>query len=488
MTRAVVLGGGFAGSLAGAVLARHADDVIVIEDDHYPSGPRARRGLPQSQHSHVLVAGGARALQELLPGTLEELFARGAHHRRLPGDALILAVAGWFRRLDTGAYLISCSRGLLDQVVRQRALGAVPTWTGTRALGLVGDASRVTGVAVSREGAAPETIEADLVVDATGRRSKAPRWLAELGGAEIEETTVSSGLAYSTRVYQAPAELAGEIPAIMLHPRQVAGRPGQGATLFPIEDGRWIVTLTGTRGGEPPADERGFADFARSLRDPIVADLMAAATPLGGIRPYRDTSNRRRYFERARLPVGFVAIGDAVVAVNPVHSHGMSVAALSTLRLDRELTRRGLDPAASAELQAAMTAEAESSWRMALAQDAGPAGRMAVAEDAGPGGRMAVAEEAEPAGRREATAFEREILARRTRALLSSPELAAEFFRAQTLMPARAEKDGSAVARALRGEPDPLLTTREAVMQYPALHAWWDALNHVPGGREPSLR
>ncbi|MFI7150418.1 NAD(P)/FAD-dependent oxidoreductase [Nonomuraea sp. NPDC050022] len=488
MTRAVVLGGGFAGSLAGAVLARHADDVIVIENDHYPSVPRARRGLPQSQHSHVLVAGGARALQELLPGTLEELFARGAHHRRLPGDALILAAVGWFRRLDTGAYLISCSRGLLDQVVRKRALGAVSTWTGTRALaavstwtgtralGLVGDARRVTGVSVSREGAAPETIEADLVVDATGRRSKAPRWLAELGGAEIEETTVSTGLAYSTRVYQAPAELTGEMPAIMLHPRPVAGRPGQGATLFPIEDGRWIVTLTGTRGGEPPADERGFADFARSLRDPIVADLMAAATPLGGIRPYRDTSNRRRYFERARLPAGFVAIGDAVVAVNPVHSHGMSVAALSTLRLDRELTRRGFDPAASAELQAAMMAEAESSWRMALAQDAGLAGRVAVAEGAG------------PAGRREATAFEREILARRTRALLSSPELAADFFRTQTLMPVRAEKDGSAVARALTGEPDPLLTTREAVMQYPALHAWWDALNRVRGGREPSLR
>ncbi|MEU7746678.1 FAD-dependent monooxygenase [Nonomuraea sp. NPDC049158] len=476
MTRAVVLGGGFAGTLAGAVLARHVDDVIVIENDHYPADPRARRGLPQSQHSHVLVAGGARALQELLPGTLEELFARGAHHRRLPGDALILAAAGWFRRLDTGAYLISCSRGLLDQVVRQRALGAVSTctgtrapgavstWAGTRALGLVGDASRVTGVSVSREDGAPETIEADLVVDATGRRSKAPRWLAEIGGPEIEELTVSSGLAYSTRVFQAPAELAGEIPAIMLHPRPSRGRPGQGATLFPIEDGRWIVTLTGTRGGEPPTDERGFADFARSLRDPIVADLMAAATPLGGVRPYRDTSNRRRFFERARPPAGFVAIGDAVVAVNPVHSHGMSVAALGALRLDRELTRRGLDPAATPELQAAMTAEAESSWRMALAQDAGPAGR------------------------REATAFEREILTRRTRALLSSPELAAEFFRAQTLMPPRAEKDGSAVVRALTGEPDPLLTTREAVMRYPALHAWWDALTRVRGGREPSLR
>ncbi|MEU4225875.1 FAD-dependent oxidoreductase [Nonomuraea sp. NPDC026600] len=461
MTRAVVLGGGFAGVLAAAVLARHADDVIVIENDHYPADLRARRGLPQSRHSHVLVAGGARALQELLPGTLEALFARGAHRRRLPGDALILAAAGWFRRLDTEAYLISCSRGLLDQVVRQRALGAVSTWPGTQALGLVGDASRVTGVSVRREGAPSEIIEADLVVDATGRRSKAPRWLAEIGVAEIEEVTVSSGLAYSTRVYQAPPDLAGETPAIMIHPRPVSGRPGQGATLFPIEDDRWIVTLTGTRGGEPPVDELGFADFARSLRDPIVAELMAAATPLGGIRPYRDTSNRRRFFERVRLPAGFVAIGDAVVAVNPVHSHGMSVAALSTLRLDKELTRRGLGPSAFPGLQAAMTAEADVSWRMAVAQDRGPAGR-------------------------EATAFEREIVTRRTRALLSSPQLAAEFFGAQTLT--RAAKDGPAVVRALTGEPDPLLTTEEAVRQHPALYAWWNSATRVRAGGAPSRR
>ncbi|GAB3894514.1 hypothetical protein GCM10027612_45920 [Microbispora bryophytorum subsp. camponoti] len=49
--------------------------------------------------------------------------------------------------------------------------------------------------------------------------------------------------------------------------------------MFPVEDGRWIVTLTGTRGGEPPTDEQGFTAFARSLRHPIVADLMAEATP-----------------------------------------------------------------------------------------------------------------------------------------------------------------------------------------------------------------
>ncbi|GIH67935.1 NAD(P)/FAD-dependent oxidoreductase [Sphaerimonospora thailandensis] len=474
MTRAVVLGGGFAGVLAATVLARHADDVIVIESDHYPSGPQVRRGLPQSHHSHVLVTGGARALHTLLPGTLDALFARGAQLRGIPGDALILSAQGWFRRLDTEAYLISCSRGLLDQVVRWQALAdgavatavstAVSTWEGSRALGLVGDAARVTGVAVSREGAPAQTIRADLVVDATGRRSKASRWLAEIGAPEIEEVTVSSGLTYSTRVYQAPPELAAEIPAIMLHPHAAKGRPAQrqpaqrqpaqGATLFPIENDRWVVTLTGTRGGEPPTDERGFLDFARSLRDPIVADLLAAATPVGGIRPYRDTSNRRRFFERAHLPVGFAAIGDAAVAVNPVHSHGMSVAALSALRLDRELTRHGIGPSLFAELPAALAAEAETSWRMAVEQD---------------GERV----HDEGARQGEATPFEHRIRTRMAQAVLSSPELAAELFRAQTLISTDGEQDRSAVFRAMSGQPDRLLTTQEAIMQHPGLSAWW---------------
>ncbi|MFC4586158.1 NAD(P)/FAD-dependent oxidoreductase [Sphaerisporangium corydalis] len=453
MTRAVVLGGGFAGVLAAAVLARHADDVVLIENDHYPSGPRPRRGVPQSHHNHVLVTGGVTALRALLPGAVEELFARGAQPRGLPGDALILAPEGWFRRLDTGAGLIACSRGLLDQVVRTRALGddTISTWQGARALGLTGDATRVTGVRVVRENGPVETVGADLVVDATGRRSKAPRWLAEIGAPEVEEVTVSSGLAYSTWVYQAPAELAADLPAIMLHPRPSGGRPGQGATLFPIEDGRWIVTLTGTRGGEPPADERGFLDFARSLRDPIVADLMAAATPLGRIRPYRDTSNRRRFFERAALPDGFVALGDAVVAVNPVYSHGMSVAALGALRLDRELRRGGYAPSRSSRLRAAMAAEAERSWLMAIRQDGGHP------------------EE----GRREVSPAERQVRTRLTRAALSNRELAADLFRAQTLMATDAGKDRSALFLALSGRPETLLTTEEAVTQYPALHKWW---------------
>lgn len=448
MTTAVVLGGGFGGVLAALVLARHVDDVTLVEGSRYPAGPGARPGLPQAYHSHLLVTAGARALDALLPGTVAALLARGAHRRGMPGDALILSGEGWFRRHHTDAYLISCSRWLLDHVVRQRSLAgsAVSVRDGTHVLGVVGSASRVTGVTVRSGDGRTETIRADLVVDATGRRSRAERWLAGIGAHGVEQATFDPGLAYSTRIYQAPADLAATIPAIMIHPDPAVGRAGQGATLFPIEQDRWIVTLTGERGAEPPTSEQGFTECAYGLRSPVVAELMAAAKPVGGVRPYRGTANRRRYFERGPKPDGFLVIGDALMAVNPVHSHGMSVAALSALRLAHELERRGAEPSVLPAVQVAMAAEAERSWRMAIEQDRAP--------------------------RRPASAVERLFRSRMSRAVLSNPALIAQFFRAQTLVAPDAAVDPAHLPE-LVGEHEPPLTADEAIAQYPALSQWW---------------
>ncbi|MFE4260668.1 NAD(P)/FAD-dependent oxidoreductase [Streptomyces sp. NPDC056883] len=480
MTKAVVLGGGFAGVLVARVLSRHVDEVTVVEGGRYPAGPGVRPGLPQAFHSHVLVTAGAQALDTLLPGTLEALLARGAHRRGLPDGALILSADGWFRRHETGAFMVSCSRWLMDHVIRQRALadGAVTVRERTRVLGLVGDASRVTGVRVagedgSGEDGSDETLRADLVVDATGRRSRAGRWLTAIGGPGVEEEVVDPGLAYSTRIYRAPPGLAADLPAIMVHPRPSGGRPGYGATLFPIEDGRWIFTLTGTRAARPPVDEPGFTDGARSLRSPIVAELLAAAEPLGGVRPFRATANRRRYFERLPLPEGFLVIGDALTAVNPVYSHGMSVALLGALRLERELAERGARPSVLPAVQAAVAETAAESWRMATEQDRVRAFAEGSAPADGPGS-------AEGSG----SAAGRRMRARVSQAVLSSPVLMTRLFRAQTLVPS-----GAALPRPSAGRSAaPPLDTDEAVAQFPGLRDWWFSERgpHQPTpGREP---
>ncbi|AGL17728.1 NAD(P)/FAD-dependent oxidoreductase [Actinoplanes sp. N902-109] len=428
MRTALVLGGGFAGVLAARALARHAT-VVLVEAGRYPAGPLPRPGLPQAHHNHVLVTGGARALDEVVPGTIDELLAAGAHRRDLTGDALILSREGWFGRLATDNFVISVSRWLLDGVVRRRALSApgITVREQTRVLGLTGDATRVTGAVVAGPDGQPVPLVADLVVDATGRRSRAPRWLAALGGAPVEEQTAGCGLAYSTRLYQAPPGLTREMPAIMLHPRpRPDGSEGHGATLFPIEDGRWIVTLTGTRGNEPPVTGAGFAACLAELGSPILADLLAAACPIDGVRPYRIAADRRRFYERRAPTEGLLVLGDALTATNPVHSHGMSVAALSVLRLARELPAHSR----AEELQAAVAAEAEPAWRMATGGGAG-----------GRASRMLP-----------------------VRALLGNPALINAFFRIQTL--------NSAAPAPLPAAGPPPAGTREAVAQFPHLSRW----------------
>lgn len=447
MTRAVVLGGGFAGTLVAAVLARHVDDVTVVEGGRYPAGPGVRPGLPQAYHTHLLVTGGAQALETLLPGVRAALSDAGAHRRALPEAALVLSAEGWFHRLSTPAYLISCSRWLLDHVIRREVYrrGAITVRERSHVLGLVGDVSRVRGVVVRDDGGTA-TLAADLVVDATGRRSRAPSWLSALGGPAVDESTVDSGLAYSTRVYRAPTDLAASIPAVMLHPRATGDGPNHGATLFPIEDGRWIVTLTGMGGDRPPVDEQGFTDCVYALRSPIVAELLATAKPLGPVRPHRGTANRRRFFEHGPRPAGLLVLGDALMAVNPVHSHGMSIAALSALRVSEALAEHGPDPTVFPALQATVAGEADRSWRMAMAADS-------------------------PA-RRPPTALERSLRARMNQAMIGNPVLMAEYYRAQTLM-ATEPLTGAAMAREIATPVAPALSADEAIAQHPVLAQWW---------------
>lgn len=57
MTRALVLGGGFAGVLFALALAEHVDEVALVEGATY-RGAGERNGLPQAHHNHVLVSAG----------------------------------------------------------------------------------------------------------------------------------------------------------------------------------------------------------------------------------------------------------------------------------------------------------------------------------------------------------------------------------------------------------------------------------------------
>ncbi|GAB2916852.1 FAD-dependent monooxygenase [Streptomyces heilongjiangensis] len=369
--RAVVVGAGLAGLLAAAALRDHAE-VTVVERDALPEGPEARKGVPQARHAHLLWSGGARAMEDLLPGVTEAWLAAGARRIPLPTGLVSLSAQGWIRRWPEMEFMIACSRDLLESVVRARLLAGprVTVLERTEILGLSGDASRVTGVRVRMADGEERLLPADLVVDAAGRGSRGTAWLDALGVPPAPMEEVDSGLVYASRIFRAP-EGTEEYPVVNIQPNAEDPVPAQSATLVPVEGGRWLVTLSGTRGGQPTAKAEEFAEFARNVRHPVVGELISRAEPLTDVVVTRSTINRRRFFEKvSRWPDGFVAIGDAVATYNPIYGHGMSVAAQGALGLREMVAEHGITaPGLARRIQRAVAVPVALAWELATGTD-----------------------------------------------------------------------------------------------------------------------
>ncbi|MFK4066356.1 NAD(P)/FAD-dependent oxidoreductase [Streptomyces sp. NPDC029674] len=371
--RAVVLGAGMAGMLAAGVLSGRVDEVVLVDRDRMPAGTAPRRGLPQARHAHLMMSGGAHVIEALLPGTVDAWVAAGARRVGVSDGIVVLGPGGWFPRRPDTKFLVSCTRDLLDAVVRARvlALPRVALRDGTEAVELLGDRRRVAGVAVRETGGgAVEELAADLVVDASGRGSQAPHHLARLGLPAIQEETVDAGQVYATRLFRAPPGTE-RFPMVSIQPDPRSGTPGRAATLLPVEGGRWLVTVAGTRGAEPTRRAADFEPFARTLRDPLIADLIARAEPLTDVHLTRSTVNRRRRFERLTAPPeGFLVLGDAVATFNPVYGQGLSVAAHSAAVLDRARRDRPVHAAGFARhVQREVARATAGPWGLATGED-----------------------------------------------------------------------------------------------------------------------
>jgi 2-polyprenyl-6-methoxyphenol hydroxylase-like FAD-dependent oxidoreductase len=341
---AVVLGGGIAGLFATVALARHFDRVTLIERDELPTRAATRVGVPQGDHVHGLLFRGFEIAEELLPGFAADLRRHGAPEVNPGADIALRNALGWSARFATDETVLSTSRQLLEHVIRARVVAdpAVRVLSGQRVEGLTAVDHRVTGVRVRplRNPDAPlAAVAADFVVDATGRASQAPRWLAECGFEPPTESVVDARIGYASRIFRAPAEHAADW--LVLYVQLGAPHQTRGGILVPIERDRWLVTLTGVGDDRPGSRDEDFLPFARSLASPAIADAIAGAEPVTTVSGSQSTSNRRRYFERiARPPGGFVAIGDATCCFNPIYAQGMTNSGLAATLLDRCLAAR----------------------------------------------------------------------------------------------------------------------------------------------------
>ncbi|HSD85491.1 MAG TPA: 2-polyprenyl-6-methoxyphenol hydroxylase-like oxidoreductase, partial [Anaerolineae bacterium] len=116
---AIVVGGSIAGMLAARVLADHFERVTIFDRDALPDSPEPRKGAPQTAHVHVLLRRGLLIMQQFFPQLDEALTRAGALSVNWTRDLVTFTPAGWNPRFNSEYTTRTCSRGLLEQLMRR---------------------------------------------------------------------------------------------------------------------------------------------------------------------------------------------------------------------------------------------------------------------------------------------------------------------------------------------------------------------------------
>ena len=204
-----MIGASLAGLFAAAAISRAGHEAVLIERDELSDTPAPRAGVPQGEQPHVFLLRGLLAAEELLPGLHADLESRGA----VPFDSARVAWLGehgWLKRAE-GYEVLSLTRPLFEQVVRERvvALDRVELRDGTAVKGLCRNDSP-GGERWTVEATQPDdNVDADLVIDASGRNSRLPQWLAALGVTAPRTSEIDARTGYATRIYRDVPALQG---------------------------------------------------------------------------------------------------------------------------------------------------------------------------------------------------------------------------------------------------------------------------------------
>ncbi len=378
----VVVGGSVAGLMTALALARRGVDVLVLEADRAvgagcttevaadplgePARRTPRRATPQAGHSHTFLARCRAILAAEAPDVLDDLRESRCPELALAATRPATVPAGIRHPGDEDLVAIAARRTTFESVLRQ----AVERRPEIRMLG----GRRAAGLLVEPTAAGPHArgVGVDdglvtarrLIVDATGRRTPMPGWLAEQGVAIVDER-VECGITYLTRFYQR----APGAPDLPLDRGFTAGGSFDrySCLVFPADDGAFSLTF-----GVLPEDRA----LLRGLRDPAAFHAAVAAIPslapwvaAGDAHPVSDVRVMAGLVNAVRSSgtpgrpalAGWTAVGDAAATTNPAHSRGCTLAAVHAVAV-ADAVAEHRDPLDLAEACAAVVESDQRPW------------------------------------------------------------------------------------------------------------------------------
>jgi 2-polyprenyl-6-methoxyphenol hydroxylase-like FAD-dependent oxidoreductase len=368
MAKVTVLGAGVCGLAAGMLLARDGHEVTLLERDEAPipeSNDQAwegwsRDGVTQFRQAHFLAPAGSGVLREELPDVLEDLVAAGA----LRFDALSFMPPypdGSPAAQDERFVTYTARRPVIERVFAQAAVEqpGVEVRRGVSVSELLmherDGTPHVTGVRLG----SGEELHADLVVDATGRGSQLPRWLAAAGVAPMHEESEDCGFIYYGRFFRSADGSTPQPTAPLVCPLGTFS-----VLTLPSDNGTWAVAVY-ISSGDRPLKRMREADAWRAVVEacPLHAHWLEGE-PISGMMAMGGVLDRyRRPIADGKPPfTGLALLADAWACTNPSLGRGISLGLMHAKHLRDTVDTHLDDPLEFALAWDAVTEEKVTPW------------------------------------------------------------------------------------------------------------------------------
>ena len=310
----LIVGSGPTGLLLGAALARRGHQVTSVDRDSGPTGDRwVRRGVMQFEHAHGFRPQVPMVLRAEWPEALDSWLSLDAEPVEVTNPVGSRQVLGVRSRRST------FERALRLEAKKEPGL----TLRTGHVDGLVLDHGRVVGARVDGS-----LVEADLVVDASGRAGRLGRSRALSGDPDLDG---DCGLAYVDRTYRLHA---GAEPGPLTTPvAYVAELDGYQCLIFLHESGHFSVVLVRPTQDAALKELRFEAAFEAACQAiPALAEWIHPdrAHPTSGV--LVGGALRNVYRRQAGTP-GLVAVGDSVATTTPTRGRGIAMACMQVAAL-----------------------------------------------------------------------------------------------------------------------------------------------------------